>query len=338
MNDVALGLMSMSQAASRNFPVAPIATSLVILGAVLALAPFTSAALALLAGAAIALSFGNPLQAHTRAWTHRLLPLAVVGLGAEMNLKTVALAGLHGIAYTAISLTVVMLLGLWMARILKVDCAIGLLISVGTAICGGSAIAAVAPVIRAREHQVSVALATVFMLNAVALVIFPPIGHFAHLGQEPFGLWAALAIHDTSSVVGAGLAYGARALEVATTVKLARALWIVPMTMGIGMLLARRNKDAVMDAAPVKKPWFIAGFLAMAALVTWVPALQGTGHMVAFGAHRLLVLTLFLIGAGLSREAVRTVGIRPFLQGLILWLIVASLGFAAVKEGLLTVG
>jgi len=330
--------MPMSQTASCTFPASPIARPLLLLGAALALAPFTSAVVALLAGATIALVCGNPLQVHTRTWTHRLLPLAVVGLGAEMNLRTVALAGLHGIGYTAMSLTVVMLLGLWLGRLLKVDRDISLLIAVGTAICGGSAIAAVAPVIRAREHQVSVALGTVFLLNAVALILFPPIGHFAHLGQEPFGLWAALAIHDTSSVVGAGLAYGAKALEVATTVKLARALWIVPMTMGIGMVLARREQAAAVDAPPVKKPWFIAGFLAMAALVTWVPALHDAGHMVALGAHRVLVLTLFLIGAGLSREAVRTVGIRPFLQGLILWLIVASLGLTAVKAGLLTMG
>lgn len=307
---------------------------LLILGGALALAPFVSAAMALLAGAAVALFLGNPWAATTRKWTHRLLPISVMGLGAEMNLRTVALAGLHGIGYTAVSLVVVLLLGLWMARWLKVDRETGLLISVGTAICGGSAIAAVAPVIRAREHQVSVALATVFLLNAAALMLFPMVGHAVRLAQEPFGLWAALAIHDTSSVVGAGLAYGARALEVATTVKLARALWIVPLTMGIGFVLARRDAASA-DAPPVKKPWFIAGFLAAAALVTWVPALQGAGRMVGFGAHRLLVLVLFLIGAGLSREALRSVGLRPFLQGLLLWLVVASLGLGAVKAGLL---
>ena len=328
----------MSEAALPSRPASPVATPLLILGAVLALAPFTSAAVALLGGAAIALIFGNPFQGQTRTWTHRLLPLAVVGLGAGMDLRTVARAGLHGIGITAMSLTVVILLGLWLARVLKVDRDAGLLIAVGTAICGGSAIAAVAPVMRARAHQVSVALATVFLLNAVALILFPPIGHYFHLGQSPFGLWAALAIHDTSSVVGAGLAYGKQALEVATTVKLARALWIVPVTMGIGMIHAKRNQDAAADAPPVKKPWFIAGFLAMAALVTWVPALHGAGHLVALAANRALVLTLFLIGAGLSREAIRTVGIRPFLQGLILWLIVASLGLTLVKTGILTVG
>jgi len=260
----------------------------------------------------------------------------VVGLGADMNLRAVARAGLHGLGYTTLSITLVLALGWWLARLLKVERDAGLLISVGTAICGGSAIAAVAPVLRAREHEISVALATVFLLNAAALVLFPPLGHLAHLDQEPFGLWAALAIHDTSSVVGAGLAYGPRALEVATTVKLARALWIVPLTLLLGWWVARRDAAAV-DAPPVKQPWFIAGFLAMAALVTFVPALHAPGHLVAAAARRALVLTLFLIGAGLSREALRTVGFRPFLQGLLLWLIVGSLGLGAVKLGLLAI-
>jgi uncharacterized integral membrane protein (TIGR00698 family) len=322
---------------SPSAPATRTTTTLLLLGCVLALVPFTSAAAALVGGTLLALTLGNPWQAHTRAWTQRLLPLSVVGLGADMNLRAVAKAGLHGLGYTAISLALVLALGWWLARWLKVERDAGLLISVGTAICGGSAIAAVAPVLRARDHEISVALATVFLLNAVALVIFPPIGHAAGLGQEAFGLWSALAIHDTSSVVGAGLAYGPRALEVATTVKLARALWIVPLTLGIGWLVARRG-DTAADAPSVKKPWFIAGFLAMAALVTFVPALHAPGHLVAVAARRLLVLTLFLIGAGLSREALRSVGLRPFLQGLLLWLLIGSLGLGAVKLGWLTVG
>ena len=326
-------------------PLARIALPLLVIGAILALTPLASAALALLAGAAIALTFGNPVQPLTHRWTHRLLPLAVVGLGADMNLGTVARVGLHGLGYTAISLTFVMAAGFLLGKVLKVDRDAGLLISVGTAICGGSAIAAAAPVLRARPHQVSVALATVFLLNGVALVLFPPIGHLAGLSQNAFGLWAALAIHDTSSVVGAGLAYGPRALAVATTVKLARALWIVPMTLALGYLVARRQRQAGAadagsrdeDARPVKKPWFIGGFLLVAALVTWIPALQGAGRMVAMGAHHVLVLTLFLIGAGLSREALRSVGFRPFIQGLALWLVVASLGLFAVRTGLLAI-
>jgi uncharacterized integral membrane protein (TIGR00698 family) len=312
-------------------------SALLLLGAGLALAPFTPAATALVGGALLALTVGNPAQRLTHTWTHRLLPLAVVGLGADMNLRAVAKAGLHGLGYTAISIVLVLALGWGLARLLKVERDAGLLISVGTAICGGSAIAAAAPVLRAKEHEISVALATVFLLNAVALVIFPPIGHAAGLSQDAFGLWSALAIHDTSSVVGAGLAYGPRALEVATTVKLARALWIVPLTLGLGWLVARRE-GASPDAPPVKKPWFIAGFLAMAALVTFVPGLHGPGTKVAVAARRVLVLTLFLIGAGLSREALRKVGLRPFLQGLVLWLLVGSLGLGAVKLGLLTAG
>jgi uncharacterized integral membrane protein (TIGR00698 family) len=251
-----------------------------------------------------------------------------------MNLRTVARVGLHGLGYTAVSLALVLSGGLLLARLLRVDRPTALLISVGTAICGGSAIAAVAPVIRAREHEVSVALATVFLLNSAALLVFPAVGHAAGLGQGPFGLWAALAIHDTSSVVGAGMAYGAHALEVATTVKLARALWIVPVTFALGLIVARGRSTS--DAGPVKKPWFIAGFLVAAALVTYVPALQAPGKAVAMVANRALVLTLFLIGAGLSRESVRTVGARPFVQGLLLWILVSTAGLAAVRYGLLT--
>jgi len=333
--------MRYDQPASPSFR-SRAALPLLALGALLALTPLASAAVALVAGAAIALGFGNPAQALTQRWTHRLLPLAVVGLGAEMNLGTVARVGFHGLGYTAISLTFVMAAGFLLGRLLKVDRDAGLLISVGTAICGGSAIAAAAPVLRARPHQVSVALATVFLLNGVALVLFPPIGHLAGLGQNAFGLWAALAIHDTSSVVGAGLAYGPQALAVATTVKLARALWIVPMTLGLGYMVARRQRlagtgDAAGEARPVKKPWFIGGFLLVAALVTWIPGLQGAGRQVASGAHHVLVLTLFLIGAGLSREALRSVGFRPFIQGLVLWLVVAALGLGAVRFGLLSI-
>ncbi|MGA2080126.1 MAG: putative sulfate exporter family transporter [Holophaga sp.] len=314
---------------------------LLVLGACLALTPWVSSALALVGGAAIGLLFGNPAQQTTHRWTHRLLPLAVMGLGAEMNLGTVARVGYHGLGYTAVSLTLVLAMGLLLAWFLKVDREAGLLISVGTAICGGSAIAAAAPVLRARPHQVSVALATVFLLNAAALVLFPPIGHWAGLGQNAFGLWAALAIHDTSSVVGAGMAYGPKALAVATTVKLARALWIVPLTLGLGWLVATRRlvtaESGAGEARPVKKPWFIGGFLVMAAVVTWIPALHPAGLLVAAGAHRLLVLSLFLIGAGLTREALRNVGARPFIQGLLLWLAVGGLGLAAVRTGWLVV-
>ena len=192
-----------------------------------------------------------------------------------------------------------------------------MLVTVGTAICGGSAIAAVAPVIRAKNHDVSVALATVFFLNAVALFIFPPIGHHFGLGQRQFGVWSALAIHDTSSVVGAAMQYGARALEIATTIKLTRALWIVPVTLIIGMLWNRGTEAKGKGKA--KRPWFILGFLAAAAIVTLIPVLKPAGHDVFVGAQRSLVVTLFLIGSGLSREALqrsRPATIDPGLSAL----------------------
>lgn len=317
------------------------ASSLLILGALASLAPFTPSAAALVGGAFLALSLGTPWPERVQAWARRLLPLSVVGLGADMDLRAVAKAGQHGLGYTALSIAMVLALGWGLARLLKVPRDTGLLISVGTAICGGSAIAAVAPVLRSREQEISVALATVFLLNAVALVAFPVIGHATGLGQEAFGLWSALAIHDTSSVVGAGLAYGPRALEIATTVKLARALWIVPITLGLSFgisWLAARRGEAHPEAPPAKRPWFILGFLAAAALVTFFPALRGAGHLAAFAARRTLVLTLFLIGAGLSRTALRDVGPRPFFQGLALWLMAGSVGWGAVKLGLLSVG
>ena len=307
---------------------------LVPLGAVLALMPFTSTAAALLAGTCVALLAGNPFQQTTRKWTHQLLALSVVGLGAGMDLRAVARAGLHGLGYTVLSISFTMAVGLWLARRFGVNRGTGLLITVGTAICGGSAIAAVAPVIQAEERDVSVALATVFMLNAVALLAFPPIGHALGLGQDAFGLWAALAIHDTSSVVGAGLAYGPRALQLATTVKLARALWIVPVSLGVGAFW-RRDPNASAVRAKGKRPWFILGFVVAAALATYVPALHAPGQILARVGKQGLVLTLFLIGANLTRDAVKKVGARPFVMGVTLWLIVLTVSLAAIRSHLI---
>jgi uncharacterized integral membrane protein (TIGR00698 family) len=308
------------------------------IGIGLSVLPGVSGAWALLVGVMLALAFGSGIPNRVRTLTHKILPLAVVGLGAEMDLAAVVRAGAHGIGYTAVSLTFVLLLGLGLSRALKVEKHSAFLISVGTAVCGGSAIAAMAPVIRAREHQVSVALGTVFLLNALALVVFPPIGHLAHLGQDAFGLWAALAIHDTSSVVGAGLAYGERALRVATTIKLARALWIVPLTFLSGFPVARQAHGTNQETAgPTKKPWFIVGFLATAALVTWIPTLRIPGHLAALAARRLLVLSLFLIGTGLSRQALRAAGIRPLVQGALLWLTVSAVALLVVRLGVLAV-
>jgi uncharacterized integral membrane protein (TIGR00698 family) len=230
------------------------------------LLPFVSPGVALLVGIVIALTFGNPYSLTTERLITPLLQVSVVGLGAGMDLVEVGRAGIHGFFYTVIGITLTMSMGLALGRLIRTQRDTSLLVTVGTAICGGSAIAAVAPAIRAKNHDISVALATVFFLNAVALFIFPPIGHHLGLGQMQFGVWSALAIHDTSSVVGAAMQYGAHALEVATTIKLTRALWIVPVTLAIGMVWNRGS--GARDASKPRRPWFILGFLAAAALVT----------------------------------------------------------------------
>jgi uncharacterized integral membrane protein (TIGR00698 family) len=214
------------------------------MGAALCLIPGVPSAAALLAGVGISLAWGNPHLVRTKAATPRLLTLSVVGLGAGMDLGIVARVGLHGLGYTAVGILFTMLLGLSLGHILKTEDEASVLISAGTAICGGSAIAALAPTIRARAESVSVALGTVFLLNALALLIFPAIGHALGLTQAQFGLWAALAIHDTSSVVGATLQYGAEAAQIGTTLKLARTLWIVPLTLLVGMVWTRRSSSA----------------------------------------------------------------------------------------------
>ena len=300
-------------------------------GAALWAAASASSAVALLAGAAIALTIGNPAPRLTARAAKRLLPLAVVGLGFGMDLGAVARAGARGVGYTVVTIAGSFALGALSSRWLALHGHTGVLITVGTAICGGSAIAAAAPVVRAEEREVTVALGTVFLLNAVALLVTPAIGHAAGLGQAPFGLWAALAVHDTSSVVGAALQYGPRALEVATSVKLARALWIVPVTVALAALARRGGASGERAAAP--RPWFIAGFVAAAALATFLPAARPAAHVLASAAQRALVLTLFLVGAGLSRPALREVGPRPFAHGLLLWIAMGTATLAAVRAG-----
>jgi len=325
-----------------------LARALIPLGALVCLLPLdklhvarapVSGGAALVAGALIGLLLGNPYVARTRKLAQAALQLSVVGLGFGMNLRDVMRAGLHGIGWTVAGIAGCLLLGTLLARALRVPGKTGMLISVGTAICGGSAIAAVGPVLRAEEDEMAVSLATVFLLNALALLIFPPIGHALHLDQAHFGLWAALAIHDTSSVVAASMAYGAQALEIATTVKLARALWILPLTLLAGLWMARRDRlDAAARATTASskpapkpaRPWFIAGFLAAAALVTFVPALVPAGKMIKLTAQQTLVATLFLIGCGLSRQALARVGVRPLAQGVLLWIAVGSLSLGAI--------
>ena len=299
----------------------PFPAALLTLGVVYSLTPWSSAVFALAAGVFVAVVVGNPFADKTKLYAQKLLAYSIIGLGAGMNLEIVSKVGMSGFGYTVISITLTLLLGVFIGKLVKSDSDTSVLISVGTAICGGSAIAALAPVLKAKPHAISVALGTVFLLNALALIIFPGIGHFFSLSQHQFGLWSALAIHDTSSVVGAGLQYGAEALQTGTTVKLARALWIVPLTIGFGYF--HKNKEDKPEAK-TKKPWFILCFLCMAGIVTWLPAMQEIGHGIEAIARKTLVLTLFLIGANLTLATLKSVGFRPFLQGFLLWILVSA--------------
>jgi uncharacterized integral membrane protein (TIGR00698 family) len=296
--------------------------------AILMLHPAVSGATALFSGIALALIFGKKIQV-PKQYQNWLLQLSIVGLGFGMNLNTVASTGLDGLVYTAIGITFAILFGFGLSRLLGTEKEISLLLSVGTAICGGSAIAAVAPVIRAKNESITVAMSIVFMLNASALLFFPWLGHFFGLSEHQFGLFSALAIHDTSSVVATSLQYGPEALLVATSVKLARALWIVPVTLIVGMLWKSKEKGRP------KIPYFILGFLATAALITWLPDLAPAGRMISDGAKRSLVLALFFIGSGLTLESLKSVGLKPFLLGIVLWAVIGTLTLTAIKSGLI---
>lgn len=274
---------------------------------------------ALLAGLVFALAWRHdPPAKPLKKLTNLSLQLGVVALGAGMHLDVVLRTGLDGALITATSLALAIVLGLSLGKLLKIPGDTPLLISVGTAICGGSAIAAVSSVVKPKAHEMSVALAVVFILNAVGLILFPLLGHAMGLSQPVFGRWAALAIHDTSSVVGAGLAYGSVALAIATTTKLARALWIVPVTLATAVL---RQREGLRN---VKWPWFILGFVAIAALVTWVPALRPYAPAVTLVGRRSLVVALFLIGLSMSKANLAKVGPRPLVMAVVLWIVIAT--------------
>jgi uncharacterized integral membrane protein (TIGR00698 family) len=283
-------------------------------GVILAASGLVSPPIALLGGLVYGLMMAHPFEAQSRDLTRFLLQGSVVGLGFGMNLHEVLHAGRSGFVYTALSITAAMLLGLGLGYIFQVAGKPSFLISTGTAICGGSAIAAVGPIVGASEEEMAVSLGAVFILNSVALFLFPPAGLALHMSESQFGLWSALAIHDTSSVVGATAKYGATALAIGTTIKLARALWIVPLSVGTAVGL--RSK------ARIQWPSFILFFCLAALLNTLLPQFQGAfgalNHMGRLG----LTVTLFLIGASLNKETLKRVGVRPLLQGLTLWVIV----------------
>jgi uncharacterized integral membrane protein (TIGR00698 family) len=275
------------------------------------------------------LSFAHPYQADSRDLSKFLLQASVVGLGFGMNLHEVLRAGRSGFVYTAASISFALIFGLLAGLLLRVNKTASILISTGTAICGGSAIAAVAPIIGANDEEIAVSLGTVFILNSIALLIFPPLGWALHLTQQQFGLWAALAIHDTSSVVGAASRYGPIALVVGTTVKLTRALWIVPVAIGAAVL--KRSKTRI------QWPWFILFFCLAAIANTYLPAFNNLWHVLSNLGKLGLTATLYLIGTGISRATLREVGWPPLLQGIILWIVVGVTSLWLIFAGWISI-
>lgn len=282
---------------------------------ILCLVGILSPPLALFIGIIMA-QVGHPYAKLNSKLTSKLLQISVVGLGFGMNLTSAIKAGKEGVIFTVISIFGTLLLGYGLGVIMKIEKKTSFLVSAGTAICGGSAIAAVSPVIKANEEQISAALGTVFILNAIALFIFPIIGHHFELSQHQFGLWSAIAIHDTSSVVGAASSYGAEALQVATTVKLARALWIIPVAY-LAMQLFK-NKDS-----KAKIPYFIGYFILALIANTYLPFVQVASPYIVDIAKIGLTLTLFLIGTSLSTKVIKAVGVKPLIQGVILWVTIS---------------
>jgi len=293
----------------------------------LCLWPRVDTALALAAGIIFSLALTNPFPRSTSKWSKILLQISVVGLGFGIGIRQVIHEGKHSIIYTMIGISLTLCIGWLIGKLLKVNSNTSQLISFGTAICGGSAIAALAPIIKAKDEEIAVSLAAVFTLNSVALLLFPLVGHLMHLRQESFGLWAALAIHDTSSVVGAAASYGAVALAVGTTVKLTRALWITPIVLGVAFFRKTDGK--------VKFPLFILGFILAALVRSLLPEQYMIWDNLAFGARRLLVVTLFLIGSGLTREVLKKVGFRPMLQAVALWILVSVTTLAIISRNII---
>ena len=295
--------------------------------------------IALGVGILFGLSFSHPYISESRGIARALLQCSVVALGFGMNLHEVLKAGRNGFIYTALGISFALLVGLALGKFLQVRGNSSFLITTGTAICGGSAIAAIGPILQANEEEMAVSLGTIFILNSIALLIFPPIGNALHLSQSQFGLWAALAIHDTSSVVGAATKYGPQALVIGTTVKLARALWIVPLAFATAAIKRRRVKKSSAsgdEVSSIQFPWFIAFFVLAALANTYLPALpSATKTFFTFG--RLgLTATLFLIGSGISRGTLKTVGWRPLLQGVLLWLGVGITSLYFIRMGLIS--
>ena len=292
-----------------------------LLGYVPGLSAFSSwvtPPVALFIGLAFALLCGQAYPKFNKKVSKKLLQYSVVGLGFGMNLHASLASGKEGMLFTFISVIGTMLIGMFIGRkLLKVNRDTSYLISSGTAICGGSAIAAVGPVIKAKDSDMSVALATIFVLNAIALFVFPVLGGWLGLTQQEFGTWAAIAIHDTSSVVGAGAAYGEEALQVATTIKLTRALWIIPLALVTSFIFKSEGRK-------VSIPWFILWFIVAILMNTYVlDSMPEVGKAISGLARKGLIITMFFIGASLSTDVLKAVGVKPLVQGVLLWLVIS---------------
>ena len=292
------------------------------------LAAWVTPPVVLFIGLVFALLCGQAYPTFNKNISKKLLQYSVIGLGFGMNLQASLASGKEGMLFTIISVVGTLLIGMFIGcKVLKLNRNTSYLISSGTAICGGSAIAAVGPIIKAKDTDMSMALATIFILNAIGLFLFPVLGHWLDLSQQDFGTWAAIAIHDTSSVVGAGAAYGEEALQVATTIKLTRALWIIPLALVTSVIFRSEGKK-------ISIPWFILFFIVAMLINTYLLAdFPQVGKFIAGIARKGLIITMFFIGASLSVDVIKSVGIRPLLQGVLLWIIIsaASLAYILLK-------
>lgn len=295
-----------------------------VLALIVCLSSFISSPMALVGGFLFHYLFGHPFLHLNSKAVKLLLTTAVIGLGFGMNIEETLVAGKDGLILTVISIFLVLTVGFLLGKFLKLDKKTTHLISSGTAICGGSAIAAIAPIIKASEKDIAISLGTVFLLNSIALIIFPTIGHFFNLTQHQFGLWSAIAIHDTSSVVGAALAYGEEALNVATTVKLARALWIIPLSIFSVFLFKGKSKT-------IKIPWFVLFFIGAILLNSYFSLPGLITNSITSVSKAILILTLFLIGAGLSFEKIKVAGWKPMILGISLWAMISIVSLLAIK-------
>lgn len=296
-----------------------------LLAPLFCLMPFMSPPLALLLGLVLAQLMKHPYRHLNQKATSLLLKVSVIGLGFGMNIFSAMKAGREGFLFTVVSIFGVLILGFLLGKVFKIESKTAFLVSSGTAICGGSAIAALSPVMNAGEQEISVSLGIVFILNSVALFVFPTIGHLLGLSQSQFGMWCAIAIHDTSAVVGAASKYGEQALEIAATVKLVRALWIIPVALGTAFIFNSNQHK-------VQLPYFIGLFILAMLANTFLPFVKLMAPYLVMVAKSGLTLTLFLIGSGLSFKVIHIVGIKPFLQGLILWTVISCASLWAIMS------